>query len=203
MPNLLQTLASLDPLWIYTVIFLIAYIENIFPPSPSDIIVVFGGALAAMGRGTFYMALLAGTIGSTLGFVTMYGIGKWFGRRIIETGKLKFIPIENVHKMEAWFAKYGYWIIVVNRFLAGTRAIVSFFAGLSELHLVRTALLSFMSSLAWYALLIYAGYSLGQHWETVVFYLSTYSQVTTGIIIVAAIILVVRYFIRKNNDGKK
>jgi membrane protein DedA with SNARE-associated domain len=201
--DLLQSFAHLDPAWVYFVIFVAAYIENLFPPSPSDVIVVFGGALAAVGHGTFLLALLAGTIGSTAGFVTMYGIGRWFGRRIIEANKLRFIPIESVHTVEAWFAKYGYWIIVINRFLAGTRAVVSFFAGISELHPGRTILLSFISSMAWYSLLIYGGYSLGRHWEKVILYLTTYSQITTGVVILVVIVLVGRYLIIKGNKGSK
>jgi membrane protein DedA with SNARE-associated domain len=162
-------------------------------------VVVFGGALAAREGGGFAYALIAGTFGSTLGFMTMYGIGKWFGRQIIEKGRIRFFPIENVHKLETWFATYGYWIIVGNRFMAGTRAIVSFFAGLSNLNLIRTTLLSFISSLAWYSILVYAGYSLGQHWEKIGFYLSTYSELVTGAIILIAIVLAARYFIKKNN----
>jgi membrane protein DedA with SNARE-associated domain len=100
-----QSLTSLDPAWIYAVIFLMAYIENIFPPSPSDAVVVFGGALAAMEKGHFILALLAGTVGSTLGFMTMYGIGRWFGKRVIETGKIKFIKLDTLHRMEHWFQK--------------------------------------------------------------------------------------------------
>ena len=199
MHDLLQSFANLDPVWVYTIIFLIAYIENVFPPSPSDVVVVFGGALAAMQHGSFMAALLAGTFGSTLGFMTMYGVGKWFGRRIIETGKLKFIPIENIHRLESWFAKYGYWIIVANRFLAGTRALVSFFAGLSELNLLRTTLLSFISSLVWYSILVYGGYSLGPHWEKIGLYLSTYSEIVTGIIVFVVIAFAVKYLISKNN----
>ncbi len=193
----------LDPIWVYIVIFLAAYIENLFPPSPSDVVVVFGGALAAVGHGKFPLSLLAATAGSTLGFLTMYAVGKWFGRRIIEAHRLKFIPLDNIHVVEAWFAKYGYWIIVANRFLAGTRAIVSFFAGISELRLGLTTLLSCLSSLAWYSILIYAGYALGHHWEKMLLYLTTYSQIITGIIILIVVALVARYFIIRGGKREK
>ena len=202
MQEIIHLLTSVDPVWVYAIIFAIAYIENIFPPSPSDVVVVFGGALAAMDHGSFFLALMAGTLGSTLGFMTMYGLAKWFGRRIIETGKLKFIPLENVHRLEHWFAKYGYWIIIANRFMAGTRALVSFFAGLSELNLTRTTLLSFISSLAWYSILVYAGYTLGNNWKKIGFYLTTYSQIATIIVILVIIIVMLKYFTKskaKNN----
>ena len=198
MTDLLQYLTTLNPLWICFVVFLISYIENIFPPSPSDVVVVFGGALAGMGKASFVLALFSGVAGSTLGFATMYAIGKWFGRKIIETNSLKFIPREGIAKLESWFGKYGYWIIVGNRFLAGTRAVVSFFAGLSSLDFPKTTLLSFISSLAWYGILVYAGFSLGNHWQEIGLYLSTYSQIVTGLLIAAVVVFVVRRFRMKN-----
>jgi len=191
--ELLRFLSTLDPVWIYSAIFFVAFIENVFPPAPSDVIVVFGGALAAMDRGHFVFALLAGTLGSTVGFVAMFGIGKWFGRRILETGKLRFVNLDTIHKLERWFVKYGYWLIIGNRFLSGTRAVVSFFAGISELHFATTTFLSFVSSLCWYGMLVYAGYSLGDHWEAVGGYLKSYGEVMTGIVCLVGLVVLGRY----------
>jgi membrane protein DedA with SNARE-associated domain len=198
----IQSLATLDPLWIYTALFLLAFIENIFPPSPSDVAIVFGGALAGMEKGNWVIAWFSGAIGATLGFMVMYGIGKWFGHKIIEKNKIKFLPIENIHKLEAWFTRYGYGIIIANRFLTGTRAIVSFFAGMSELDLLKTTILSFISSLTWYGILTYAGFSLGNNWEEIGFYLGTYTKIVTGVIIVVIAIFLIRYFIKKKNRSK-
>lgn len=206
MNDLIQFLFTLDPYWIYTIIFLVAFIENIFPPAPSDVLVVFGGALAAMGKGHFLIAFLAGAVGGTLGFMVMYGIGKWFGRKILETGKLKFIKLDELHKFEHWFAAYGYWLIIANRFLTGTRAVVSFFAGISELDFTKTSILSFFSSMVWYIILVYAGYSLGKNWEKVGYYLKTYSIIIAILIIAIILIVLVRYLYKrhyrriKNND---
>lgn len=183
------------------VIFSIAFIENIFPPSPSDIIVVFGGALAAMERGNFFAALIAGTLGSTLGFMTMYIVGRWFGRRILETGKLKFVNMEALHKLEQWFARYGYWIIIGNRFLSGTRAVISFFAGISELELGSTTFLSFIGSLAWYTILVYSGYKVGQHWQQVGEYLKSYGEIVSAATIAIILIFIARYYYRKRKSA--
>lgn len=197
MPEFVRTLVELHPVWLYLAIFGVAYLENIFPPSPSDVVVVFGGALAAMGEANVVVALISGAAGSTLGFVTMYGIGKWFGKRILDEGRLRFIPKAGIQKLEGWFVKYGYWLIVVNRFLAGTRAVVSFFAGMSELRLDLTVVLSLISSVFWYGILVTVGYLLGDNWERIGSYLATYSQVVTGIAVVVVLVLVVRYFLRR------
>lgn len=202
MEEFILSLQSLDPLMIYLAVFGIAYLENVFPPSPSDVVVVFAGSLVGLETVGFLPTLLATTIGSTAGFVTMYKIGDWFGDRILEKGKIKFIPISAVKKVEAWFQRYGYGIIVANRFLAGTRAVVSFFAGMSELNLGKTTVLSFVSALAWNSILITAGYYLGHNWQEISFYLGTYSQIVTGAIIVVVLVLVAKFLFLKNNAKK-
>jgi membrane protein DedA with SNARE-associated domain len=196
--DFIQSLSAIHPLWVYVIVFFIAYIENILPPFPSDAVVVFGGSLVAIGQGSFLIALCSATSGSTLGFLTMFFIGRWFGRRIIESGKLPFIPLDTLHKAEQWFARYGYNIVIANRFLAGTRAIVSFFAGISNLRTGKTFALSFVSSLAWNSILVYAGFVLGENWEIVGLYLSTYSQIVTAIIILIIVFFILRYFYTRN-----
>jgi len=178
----------------------IAFLENIFPPFPSDVIVVFAGSLVGLGAIDFWWALVLTTIGSTLGFMVMYKVGDWFGLKILETGKLKFIPTDSVHKVEGWFRKYGYVIIVVNRFLSGTRAVVSFFAGMSELKLPMTTVLCFLSALIWNFLLLFAGQKLGQNWQVIFFYMETYSKAVTGIIVIIILLFVARFVYKKSNS---
>ncbi len=159
--------------------------------------IVLGGALVGIGRVTFVETLLCATAGSVAGFMLMYKIGEWFGDHILERGKISFIKVSTVRKVEEWFRKHGYWIIVVNRFLTGTRAVVSFFAGMSEMKFPLTILLCAISAIVWNAILVTSGYMLGQNWQQIEVYLSTYSRVVTGIIILAGIGLTVRYLLKK------
>ena len=197
MDNFIAYLQSLSPALIYAIVFSIAFIENVFPPSPSDSIIVFGGSLVGIGRVGFIETLLWSTAGSTLGFVVMYKVGDWFGERILAQGKIKFIPAESVRKVDAWFRRYGLWLIVANRFLAGTRAVVSFFAGMAELPLLTTIVLCTLSALIWNALLIAGGYYLGSNWREIGRYLGAYSEAVTGIIAVLALVFTARYFYRR------
>jgi membrane protein DedA with SNARE-associated domain len=130
----------------------------------------------------------------------MYKIGDWFGIHILESGKISFIPVQSVKKAEAWFLKYGYWLIVANRFLAGTRAVVSFFAGMSELKLGTTAILSFLSALVWNAILLTVGYYMGQNWELIEFYIGAYSKIVSFVVIGVIVILTVRYLLKKKKS---
>jgi len=200
--DFILSLQTLDPLTICLVVFAVALVENLFPPSPSDIVVVFAGSLVGLGIVGFAAVLVSATAGGTVGFAAMYMIGRWFGRSILDRGKMRFLPKEGIEKVERWFVRYGYWLIVANRFLAGTRAVVSFFAGMSGLDLGRTTLLSLVSSLAWNAVLVSAGYALGRNWSRIGFYLTTYSQIVTGLIVLVALIILIRYA-RQRSNGRK
>jgi membrane protein DedA with SNARE-associated domain len=199
----IRSLADLNPVLVYAVVASIAYAENVFPPFPSDVMIVFAGSLASLGTIDFTAILLLTTIASTLGFMTMYKLGDWFGLRILEAGKLKFIPRESVHKVEGWFRRYGYSVVIANRFLAGTRAVISFFAGMSELSFLKTSVLSFFSALVWDFLLLLAGRKLGENWQAIALYLETYSKAVTAIVIIAILILVARYLYNRSAANKR
>jgi membrane protein DedA with SNARE-associated domain len=200
--EIVEYLVSLDPLWIYFALLSVCLIENIFPPFPSDVLVVAMGSLLGAGHIKFPLGLIAATTGSTLGFVIMYKVGDWFGDRVLETGKIRFIPIENVHKVERWFRLYGYWVIVANRFLAGTRAVVSFFAGMSELSISKTTALSFVSALVWNAILLESGRVLGDNWSHIAVYLETYSKAVTSIIVLA-LLAVIGHVVYRGRRSKR
>jgi len=204
MEELIRQLLQTNPLWIYVFAGLVAYIENIFPPFPSDVALVAVGSLAGAGSIAYFPALLASTAGSTLGFITMFKVGQWFGQKILERGKIKFIPLEQVHKVEGWFHRYGYWVVVGNRFLSGTRAVVSFFAGLSDLSLSRCAILSFASAFVWNGILLFAGKTMGQNWRSISIFLDAYGKTATAIVILLILVFVGRYLYQrqvKNSNG--
>jgi membrane protein DedA with SNARE-associated domain len=201
MEQIVENIISMNPLWIYLAAALIAYVENIFPPFPSDVVIVAAGYLCAAGRIDFWAVLILATIGSTTGFISMYKVGSWFGLRIIETGKFKFIKLDRIHKVEKWFNKYGYFIVVANRFLAGTRAVISFFTGMSNLSLWRTAVLAAVSSLVWNLILLYGGRALGSNWPVIVSYLKDYGRVVTVVTVLLILFFIGRNFLKKRRKG--
>lgn len=195
--TILTQISDFTPLWIYVTIFFFAYIENLFPPSPSDIIVVIGGSLVGTGTVHFIPLFFAATLGSLSGFLTAFIIGWQFDKKLVHSGKLKFITVEAVEKVENAFRKWGYYLIVANRFLPGTRAVISFFAGMSRLNVNKTTILSLISSAIWNALLIYLGIAFGKNVDVIDSYLKTYSNiilVITGLII---LFFILKYFLNK------
>lgn len=201
--DILAKLSELTPFWIYISLFAFAYIENIFPPSPSDLVVVIGGSLVGTGTLNFIPTLIITSLGSVLGFMTLFLLGSLLDKKIIKSGKLKFISIEAVSKVESWFKKYGYWIIVINRFLPGTRSVISFFAGMSRLDIKRTVILSLISSFLWNFLIIYLGMLFGENVEIVDRGLDTYSDIVVVVTIIIVLFFSIRYFFfRKKSETK-
>lgn len=197
--TLVEFLTGLPPVGVLAFAFLIAYAENIFPPSPSDVLIVFCGTLVGIGTIDFISLAAASTLGGCAGFCTMYIVGRKFGTTITTSPRFSFLPISSITKAEEWFRRYGNWLIVVNRFLSGTRAVISLFAGISSLPFARTLLLSGISALAWNSLLIVAGMLLGERWRTINDYLSMYSQFITPTLVVALIVYGGYSYYKKRN----
>ncbi len=195
--QIITTLQSVDPIWIYFILFFFAYIENVFPPSPSDVAIIVGASLLGNSTAEFIPIVLITSLGSSLGFITVFLLGKKLGDKLIRNPKIKFINQEDVNKVEAWFQKYGYSLVVANRFLPGTRAIISFFCGANHLSTYRSFLLASTSALLWNALIIYVGFLLGQNLELIDYYLTTYSNIILFITAVAIIVFLIRYFKKK------
>jgi membrane protein DedA with SNARE-associated domain len=198
--SILAYISTLDITWIYIILFFFSFIENVFPPSPSDIVVIVGASLIASTSIGFIPVLLITSIGSALGFILMYYVGLMLSEKVLRSGKLKFISQDALQKTDHWFSKYGYKIILVNRFLPGTRSVISFFSGVHELHVVKTFLFALLSAFLWNILIIYLGMTLGNNVDLIDYYLKTYSNIGMGITAIVIIIFVVRYFLKRRKN---
>jgi membrane protein DedA with SNARE-associated domain len=201
--EILLYIGSLNNTWIYIILFFFAFIENIFPPSPSDVIVVVGASLIASNGLGFLPVLLITSIGSALGFILMYYVGFFLSEKVLRTEKLKFINQDALHKTDLWFAKYGYWIVLANRFLPGTRSVISFFSGVHELNVIKTFVFALISAFLWNVIIIELGMMLGNNVELIDYYLTTYSNVVVALTVIVLIILAVRYYFKKKKNVHK
>lgn len=200
--DILSSLTDFPPLLIYLTLFFFSFIENIFPPSPSDVVIIVAGTLISTGVISFFPTLIVTSVGSVLGFMTLFFIGTQVDKKLIEKGKFKFLSNEALTKAEKWFSKYGYWVILGNRFLSGTRAVISFFAGLSELNFKKTFILALTSSVVWNLLIISLGFIFGNNIALVDKHLKTYSNIVLVITIVVIMILIIRYYLQKIRKPK-
>jgi len=199
--SILAYISTLDTTWIYFLLFFFSFIENIFPPSPSDVVVVVGASLIASTSIGFVPVLLITSIGSALGFILMYYVGYYLSEKVIRSGKLKFISQDALKKTDDWFSKYGYKIILANRFLPGTRSVISFFSGVHELNVVKTFFFALTSAFFWNILIVYLGMTLGNNVELIDYYLKTYSNIGMAATAIVIIIIIIRYYFKKRKNA--
>lgn len=181
--DIVAWMEGLPPLLIYGTILAIAYIENVIPPIPGDMIVVFGGYLVGLGRVDFIPVVLLATVGGALGFLTMYRIGGRIGERVLDRERMRWIPKESVHRVRRWLHRYGYGVVAANRFLSGARSVISLMVGVAEMPLAPVALWATVSAAIWTTLLTYLGYVVGDQWEVVGIYLRKYGAWMTGLLV--------------------
>ncbi|MCZ7601810.1 MAG: DedA family protein [Melioribacteraceae bacterium] len=198
--QVLSYISSVDTIYVYLVLFFFSFIENVFPPSPSDVVVVVGASLIASTEISFLPILFITSIGSAMGFVLMYYVGKLFGEKLVRKGKIKFIHKDDIEKADKWFNKWGYKLILANRFLPGTRSVISFFSGVHELKIGTTFLYAAISAFAWNAVIIYIGMLVGNNVELIDYYLNTYSYAIGGLTIVIFAGILIRIFWRKKKS---
>jgi membrane protein DedA with SNARE-associated domain len=199
MESIIQSIQQADPTWAYILLFLSATIENIFPPIPGDTVTIFGAYLVGRGALNYWGVLISTTLGSILGFMGIFGIAYLIERKIIEKYQPKWVVRAHVDQIEQWFRKYGYWIILFNRFLSGVRSVISLVAGFSKMNPVKVFILAFISCLLWNGLLLYLGLLIGQNWDLILEYLKIYNK---AVIIIITLILIIYYFYRRRKKNE-
>lgn len=190
-----EFIKGLPPSGVLAFVCFITFLENVFPPSPSDTILVFCGTLIGLGTVGFVPMMASATLGSVLGFLAMYWVGARYGTQIIESKRFDFLPIDGIHRAEDWFRRYGFWVIIANRFLSGTRAVISMVAGIAKMPLGTTTLLSALSAAVWNGILLLAGATLGRNWAKMDEYLQLYGKVLlVALAVIVAGIFAYRYW---------
>lgn len=199
--DVVQLINSSSPLSIYLVFFLVAYIENIIPPIPGDVLVAFGGYLAAESVIELVPILVLTTVASVIGFMSMYWIGSRWGLQIERKERriwlLRFIPLEYINRVRSWMQRWGMGVVLANRFLAGTRSVISLTAGLSHTRITTTVFCSTLSSVLWNSILLGFGWIVHENWHRIGEYLSVYGQIILAAIAVFILVKVGIYYYRK------
>ena len=202
--TIVEWISVVPPILVYLIFFGIAYVENILPPLPGDVLLAFGGYLAAEGLIAIFPIWILTVIASVLGFMNMFWIGHKLGGQINENKGshylLRFINYRYFRKGKIWMYKYGQWVVFANRFLAGTRSVISLTAGMSHLKVSQTILNSFISSALWNAILLGFGWFIQDNWQTIGEYLSAYGKV---ILIGIAVVILVRFVWIKKSRGQE
>lgn len=144
-------------------------LESVFPPIPSELVLPLAGFAASRGDLTLAGAIAWTTVGSLVGAMVLYAVGRRLGRQRTRrlAAKLPLIELADLDKTEAWFARHGSKAVFFGRMVPLFRSLVSIPAGIEEMPLARFAALTAAGSLIWNSALILGGYLLGEQWHEV------------------------------------
>lgn len=190
----------------YLGIGLLMFLENLFPPIPSELIMPLAGFTVHQCNAgqipapcmQFVPAVAAGVIGTMLGALPWYYIGHLLGEERLKNwlsryGKWLGISPNEIDKAQHWFYRHGTKAVFFGRLVPGVRTLISLPAGFSQMRLGQFLIYSTLGTLGWTLLLTGAGYLLGENYELVDQYLAPVSKIVLGIILVVAIVWVVRH----------
>jgi len=157
----------------YFALIVLSILESACAPIPSEVTFGFAGALcttAVTGHAQFsvWAVILIGTVGSLVGSVIAYEVGRTAGRAIVERwGKWILLTHKDLDAAERWFAKYGAISVLIGRILPVVRSVISVPAGVAEMKRGPFMILTTIGSLVWVSLLTGLGYAAGSNWQHV------------------------------------
>jgi membrane protein DedA with SNARE-associated domain len=183
----------------YFGVFILMAAESTFLPVPSEAVLPFAGYLVAQGQYEFWLTLTLATMGTIIGSLISYYIGRIFGKTLIEKyGKYVFIKKEEVELAEKWFNEHGNKTIFVCRFIPVVRHVISLPAGMAKMRKRKFIAYTAWGGVMWNAILLIAGIQLQQNWKTIIKY-TEYIDV----VVVLLIIFGIAYFVAKRKEKPK
>lgn len=169
---------ALGPVWVYTPLFLIVFIETglvFFPFLPGDSLLFAAGVFSAPGGGLNLAAtLIVFCAAAILGNTSNYWIARFFGSRIIDSGKVKQLTPERMAKLDTFFEKYGGLTIIITRFMPFFRTFAPFIAGTGHMNFGKFTIFNAIGGISWVSLFVLVGYFFGgipfvqEHFEIIV-----------------------------------
>lgn len=163
---------------------LLIFLENIFPPIPSEVILPTAGVTVGRGQHSFLSILLFATLGSLVGAWVLYGIGYAIGAERVRGwfDKLPLIEVEDFDKVNDWFSKHGNAGVFFGRFVPGIRSLISIPAGTYKMPILQFSALTAIGSAIWNAIFIGFGAALGTQWHIIEPYTDLFSKFAYAVI---------------------
>lgn len=169
---------ALGPIWVYTPLFLVVFVETglvFFPFLPGDSLLFAAGVFSADGGGLNLAAtLIVFYAAAILGNTSNYWIARFFGKRIIDSGKVKALTPERMAKLDSFFERFGGLTIIITRFMPFFRTFAPFIAGTGHMNFGKFTLFNAIGGISWVSLFVLVGYFFGgvpfvqQHFEIIV-----------------------------------
>ena len=179
-------------------VFLLIFIENLFPPIPSEAILGIGGFFISKTQLNFLSVLISATLGSVLGAIALYYIGRYINspkiRNIfIGEGKVLRLGADKLTKIKKIYVKHQKISVFLFRMVPIFRSIISIPAGMFRMNLFEFIFLTSLGSLIWNALIIYAGMYLGDNWAVIEKIMKNYTFLIVALVIILGVIYIPGY----------
>lgn len=154
----------------YVGIALLMLLENVFPPIPSELVLPFAGYVAASGELHPAGVLLAASLGSLLGALPWYFLGRRLGRGGLQRfaqqhGRLLTLAPEDIDRAQDWFRRHGPSSVGFGRIVPAVRSVISMPAGVGRMPLASFLAWSALGTVVWSALLLGVGFALQSQYE--------------------------------------
>jgi membrane protein DedA with SNARE-associated domain len=168
------------------------FLENLFPPIPSELIMPLGGFYVQQGKLSLIPVVLAGLLGTVIGALPWYGIGRlvneerlehWLGRH----GRWIGIRPQELHRTRTWFNRHGTALVFWGRLVPGIRTLISVPAGIEMMPLIPFLIWTTAGSLIWTLLLTLAGLAMGEGYSQVERWIEPVSQVVKVLLLIAVV----------------
>jgi len=191
----------------YIGIFLLIMVENLFPPIPSEVILTFGGFMTQSSNMTILGVIIASTIGSVIGAVILYYIGKILNKerliKIVESkyGKLLRIKAKDIEMADKWFDEKGNKTVFFCRFIPVVRSLISIPAGMSAMPMGKFLLYTTIGSAIWNSVLVGVGAFAGDKKDLILDIIDKAGNIILVGIIIAFIVFAIIFY--KNRFAKK
>jgi len=187
----------------YLGIGLLILIENLFPPIPSELILTFGGFMTIDSKMTIIGVVIASTIGSLLGAIALYYIGKILNKeRLIKIvnskyGKLLRIKTKDIEMADKWFDTKGNKTVFFCRFIPVVRSLISIPAGMSEMPKTKFIIYTLFGSLIWNIILVCVGAYAGNKKDMILNLIDKFSYVVLIVIAIGGIVFIYKFYRNK------
>lgn len=173
----------------------LVFLDNIFPPIPSELVLPLAGFTASQGSMSIVLAIILATVGSVVGAVVLWALGKWIGLERISriAVKMPLVDVDDVHKTVGWFDKHGDKAVFFGRMVPIFRSLISIPAGMRNMSIIKFLVLTTAGSTIWNTILIVAGFYLGENWSIV----ETYAGYFQTLVIIALVVFVAVWIVLK------
>jgi membrane protein DedA with SNARE-associated domain len=164
-----QWLNSLVASWGLIAIFVTMVGESAGLPISSEIVVPLGGALASQGKLNLILVIAVSSLANLVGSLIAFYLTRRYGERVVLSRAGRWAGLSRGHLRLAnrFFGRFGLWAVFIGRLLPIVRTYISFPAGLSKMTYLWFSVVTLAGAIPWNFALAYAGYKLGQHYETV------------------------------------